>query len=157
MQQEMYKDALYFYFEARASEAKTGEPFEIWRNLRAAILFSFAAIEACINQFIDTHVEKNRGSMTPEQVSFWTNKGHRHPSIATKLKEGVELFGGTGSRLDSDAVLWQEFKKLKKLRNDLVHYKVGSGQDLQSRAPREDEERDHNREWRHQEDLPSSP
>jgi hypothetical protein len=130
MQQEMYADALHFYIEAKANQAKTGEPFVMWRNLRAAILFSCAAIEACINQFIDSHVEKNKGSMTPAQFRFWTNRGRRRPSIVEKLNEGVELFGPAGSRLDSDPALWRDFKELKKLRNGLVHYKVRSGRDF---------------------------
>jgi hypothetical protein len=124
MQQEMYKDALYFYSEARTKHAKKdADPFVTRRNLRAAILFSFAAIESCINQFIDSYVESNKASMPQEKIDRWTEKD-RLVWINEKLNEGVELFGRT--RLDKDTGLWQDFRELKDLRNDLVHYKVAN-------------------------------
>lgn len=121
MQQEMYKDALHFFTEAKKNHATGGDPFATWRNLRAAVLFTFAAIEACINQFIDTHINKNRGLMPQKEIDHWTKKDG-HVTISEKLNQGVELYGGT--RLDQDAALWQDFKDLKNLRNDLVHYKA---------------------------------
>jgi hypothetical protein len=126
MQQEMYKDALYFFEQAKANETNTGDPFTTWRNLRATILFSFAVIESCINQFIDSHVDQNRGRMSQSDIDFWTENKYPYPSIAKKLNDGVELFGGKGKRFETDAPLWKDFEELKQLRNDLAHFKVGN-------------------------------
>jgi len=123
MQQEMYKDALYFFGEAKRNHMAGGDPFTTWRNLRAAVLFTFASIEACINQFIDSHIDKNKGNMPQKKVDHWTEKDH-YVSISEKLNEGVELYGG--ARLDKDISLWQDFEDLKKLRDALVHYKVAN-------------------------------
>ena len=122
MQQEMYKDALHFFHEARTNHAKKdADPFITWRNLRAAILFTFAAIESCINQFIDTHVEKNKARMSQKDIERWT-EAKRPIFITTKLTEGVELYGRTS--LKKDTALWADFEEFRNLRNDLVHYKV---------------------------------
>jgi hypothetical protein len=124
MQQEMYQDSLHFYEEAKKAHAVAQEnPFETWRNIRAAILFTFAAIESCVNQFIDTHVNQSLSTMSQKESDFWTEKSG-YVSIIRKLNEGVELFGGKGKRLDSDTSLWKDFKELKELRDDLVHYKA---------------------------------
>jgi hypothetical protein len=119
----MYKDALHFFREARTNHAKKdADPFMTWRNLRAAILFTFAAIESCINQFVDDHVEANKARMTQSEIDHWTKD--RRVQIDEKLKEGVELFGGI--RLSRDKVLWQDFMEFKDVRNDLVHYKAAN-------------------------------
>jgi len=123
MQQEVYKDALHFFREARKNHTENGDPFVTWRNLRATILFSFAAIESCINQFIDEHIDKNKGTLVPKDVDYWTEKSG-FVSINRKLNEGILLFGG--KRLDSDTALWQEYTELKNLRDGLVHYKVAN-------------------------------
>jgi hypothetical protein len=126
MQQEMYKDALYFFEQAKANETNMGDSFITWRNLRATILFSFAAIESCINQFIDTQVDQNKGRMLQRDIDFWTEKTYPYPSIAKKLNDGVEFFGGKGKRLENDVPLWKDFGELKQLRDDLAHFKVGN-------------------------------
>jgi len=124
MQQEMYNDALHFFREARTNHAKKdADPFVTWRHLRAAILFMFAAIESCINQFIDAYLDQNRSKISQKEIDRWTEKD-RPIWINEKLNKGVELFGGI--RLDQDAVLWKDFNELKDLRNDLVHYKVAN-------------------------------
>lgn len=124
MQQEMYKDALQFFRDARNNHVKKdADPFVTWRNLRAAILFAFAAIESCINQFIDSYLDKNRPQMSQKEIDRWTEE--RGPVfIKAKLTQGVELYGGTS--LDKDTVFWQEFENLRSLRNDLLHYKVAN-------------------------------
>jgi hypothetical protein len=119
MPQEMYKDAIYFCREAKNLIAKGSGPFEIWRNLRAAILFGFAAIESCINQFIDSYLNQNSGI---SDFDYWSERNGYVP-IKEKLKGGVELFGGTGKRLSSDTILWRSFTDFKRLRDSLVHYK----------------------------------
>ena len=122
MPQEMYKDALFFFREARANHAnKESDPFMTWRDLRATILFSFAAIESCINQFIDAFIDRKRGTLAQKVVDHWTEKLH-FVGISKKLNEGVVLFGG--KRLDADSTLWQEYTELKNLRDGLVHYKA---------------------------------
>jgi hypothetical protein len=126
MQQEMYKDALYFNEQAKMNDANSGDPFITWRNLRAAILFSFAAIESCINQFIDSHVNQSKGQMLQKDIDFWNEKSYPYPSIAKKLNDGVELFGGKGKRLENNAPLWKDFEELKQLRDDLAHFKMGN-------------------------------
>jgi len=123
MQQEMFKDAFYFFEQAKANDNNNGDPFETWRYLRAAILFSFAAIESCINQFIDEHIERNRHQMLPDDIDYWSEK-KRYVSITDKLNRGVKLYGGTSLNLNSG--LWSDFSKLKDLRDDLVHYKVAN-------------------------------
>ena len=121
MQQEMYKDALFSYREARSNHAAQGDIFTTWRHIRVAILFSFAAIESCINQFIDAYVEQNRGQMPQSEIDRWTEAA-RYLSIDDKLKEGIELFGG--NRLSRDTSVWADYQELKKLRDQLVHYKA---------------------------------
>jgi hypothetical protein len=123
MQQGMYTGALYFCGEAKSNHAVKGDPFVMWRNLFAAVFFSFAAIEACINQIIGEHVDRNKERMSPEEIDRWTEK-KRHLSIERKLNEGIELYGGKGTRLSKDTALWNDFIDLKRLRNELVHYKV---------------------------------
>jgi hypothetical protein len=123
MPQEMYKDALHFFREARSNHFANGDPFMTWRNLRATILFSFAAIESCINQFIDEHIDKNKTTLLQKDVDYWTEKSG-FVSINRKLNEGILLFGE--KRLDSDTALWQEYKELKNLRDGLVHYKIAN-------------------------------
>jgi hypothetical protein len=121
MQQEMYKDAIHFIHEARRHHAiPKHDPFTVWRNIRAAILFSFAAIESCINQFIDEFIERNRAKMSITEIDHWTND---YLSIKRKLNEGIKLF--SGKRLDdTDKSLWSSFEDLKLLRDGLVHYKT---------------------------------
>jgi hypothetical protein len=121
MQQEMYKDAIHFMREARWHHGIAEcDPFSVWRNIRAAILFNFAAIECCINQFIDEHVEHNRKQMKSSEVD-WTEK-KRYLDIREKLNEGAEFFGG--KRIDADNALWSSFEDLRLLRDGLVHYKT---------------------------------
>jgi len=126
MQQEMYKDALYFIEQAKTNDVKSGDPFVTWRNLRASILFSFASIESCVNQFIDSHVSRSKSQMPQKDIDFWAEKTYPFPSIAKKLNDGVELFGGKGKRLENDTPLWKDFQDLKQLRDDLAHFKVGN-------------------------------
>ncbi len=121
MQQEMFKDALYFFEQSKANDVSSGDVFVTWRYLRAAILFSFAAVEACINQSIDEHIERNKHQMPQDDVDYWSEK-KRYISIGEKLSEGIKLYGGTSLNLNS--ILWSDFLELKKLRDDLVHYKV---------------------------------
>jgi hypothetical protein len=123
MQQEMYKDGLHFYREAQKNHRASGDPFVTWRNLRATVLFSFAAIESCINQFIDEYIDRNKGTLVQKDVDYWTEKSG-FVSINKKLNEGVLLFGG--KRLDADTALWQGYTELKDLRDALVHYKVAN-------------------------------
>ena len=124
MQQEMYNDALHFFREARTNHMKKdADPFTTWRSLRATILFSFAAIESCISQFIDEYVDRNVGTLVQKEVEYWTEKSG-FVSINRKLNQGVLLFGG--KRLDADTALWQEYTELKNLRDGLVHYKVAN-------------------------------
>lgn len=125
MQQEMYKDAIYFLRNARSAHAASGDPFVVWRSLRAAILFSFAAIESCMNQFIDTFVDENKTALSQKMIDYWTEKSG-FVSVNKKLNEGLELFGGTRLKSDSegDKELWQEYMELKGLRDSLVHFKT---------------------------------
>jgi hypothetical protein len=122
MQQEMYKDAIHFIHEARRHHGVPEyDPFTVWRNIRAAILFTFAAIECCINQFIDEHVEHNKARMNQSEIDRWTEK-KRYLSIKEKLNKGIELFGG--KPLETDGPLWISFEDLRLLRDGLVHYKT---------------------------------
>jgi len=123
MQQEMYNDALHFFREGRKNHTEIGDPFVTWRNLRATVLFSFAAIESCINQFIDAYVDQNRTKISQKKAEYWTEKG-RPVWINEKLNKGVALFGGIP--LGQDTVLWKDFNELKDLRNNLIHYKVSN-------------------------------
>lgn len=123
MQQEMFQDAIHFFREAKKNHDQAGDPFVTWRNLRAAVIFSFAAIEACINQFIDSHVDQNKTKLTRSEVDYWTEKAD-YLSIKKKLNDGVKLYGG--SPLALDVRLWTDYKELQDLRDDLVHFKTGS-------------------------------
>ncbi len=120
MYEEMYKDSLFFFEEAEKEDFNQRDNLLIWRNLRAAILLSFSAIEACINQFIDEYIEKNQHKMEQKDIDKWTEKD-KHVSIRDKLKDGIELYGG--ARLSKNHELWKEFKEFQRLRDGLVHYK----------------------------------
>jgi hypothetical protein len=93
------------------------------RDLRAAVFFCFAAIEACINQFIHEHVGRNQYRMNQHDIDKWTEK-NGYLSIETKLKEGIKLFGGTPFACDSK--LWGGFLALKELRDGLTHFRPSS-------------------------------
>lgn len=123
MQQEMYRDALFFFREARRYE-KQREPFQAWRSLRAAVLFSFAAVEACINQFIHEYVGQNRHTLGTAEIDYWTEKS-RKVSLDEKLKKGITFIGRTS--FAGDCNLWSSFQALENLRDGLVHYKPGQG------------------------------
>ena len=117
MQQEMYKDAIHFMREARRHhEIPEHDSFVVWRNIRAAILFSFAAIESCINQFIGAYVEENGAKMSPSRVIYWKEAEPQLLSIYTKLNEGIELLGG--ERLKADKLLSISFEDLRPLTMD---------------------------------------
>ena len=105
MHQEMYKDALHFLGQARENRAANGDAFQTWRNLRAALFFSFAAVESCINGFIDSVAKA---------------KTKKFSTIEKKLIFGVQLYGGTS--LKNDGLLWKDFKEFMRLRDGLVHF-----------------------------------
>jgi hypothetical protein len=121
MQQEMYQSALHHFEEAKKSIATQGDQMVILQNLRDAISDAFEAIEATINQSIHEDVERNKKAMTQTEIDYWTEKT-RHISIATKLTKGIKLHGGIAISQDSD--LWKDFKEFKRLRDNLVHYRI---------------------------------
>ncbi len=123
MQQEMYDDALYFCKEAERYSKDEKEVFVTWRNLRAAIIFSYAAVEACINQCIEEAAREmlKKGSISKKCADRWMEK-ERHVPIVKKLNEGMVLFGSRP--LIEDSQTWNEFLFLRDLRNDLVHFKA---------------------------------
>lgn len=125
MQQEMYKDALSSFEQAKKNDNAGGDQFETWKNLRETVIFSFLAIESCVNQFIQSYVDQNKTQMTQKAIDRWTEK-KRHIGIMEKLNDGVELFGGKAKRLENEIQLWKDVVELKRLRDELVHYKVGS-------------------------------
>ena len=121
MQQEMYKDALYFFGEAKKIiSSKEHDLFSAWRFLRAVIMFSFAAIEACINQFIRGYVDSHRNTLGPKEIGKWTER-RRYLSITEKLLEGTRLF--SQDHFDKNSHLWHDFLELKAWRDALVRFK----------------------------------
>jgi len=122
MQQEMYKDAIHFINEARRHQQMPApDPFAVLRNIRAAILFSFASIESSIYQYINEYLKQNRTKMSQGKFDRWAET-YRYLSISDKVNEGIELLGG--KRLESDKSLWGSFQEFKLLRDGLVHYTV---------------------------------
>jgi len=118
MQQEMYKDALYFLGEAKKSMADRDQnPFPVWRALRAVILFSFTAIEACINQFLEEHLRAN------PRESTQINRLMKAP-IEKKLLKGIRLY--STEQFEKHSLQWRDFLELKKWRNALVHFKTSN-------------------------------
>jgi len=121
MQQETYRDALYFHSEAKKTmAAKEDNPFIMWRFFRAVILFSFSAIEATINQFISGHIDSHRNELSQKEIDKWTEE-EKYMSIEKKLRKGIRLFGT--DHFDENSQLWQDFLELKRWRNALVHFK----------------------------------
>jgi len=121
MQQEMYKDALFFLSEAKNCIAtKQDIPFGIWRFFRAVILFSFAATEATINHFISAHIDRHRNELPQAEIDKWTEK-KKYMSMTNKLREGIQWFGN--DRFDERSQLWRDFLELKEWRDALVHFR----------------------------------
>lgn len=61
--------------------------------------------------------------MAKSKFDYWTEKSD-YLSIKKKLNDGVKLYGG--SPLALDVPLWDDYKELQDLRDDLVHFKVAS-------------------------------
>jgi hypothetical protein len=121
MAQETYRDAIYFFREGKKNHDQKGGPFVIWRNLRAAIAFSFLAIEACVNQFIDSYVDQNRTELKQSDIDYWTEKDG-YVRIQKKLSDGVKFYGGASFR--EDTALWSDFEELRDLRDEILHPKI---------------------------------
>jgi hypothetical protein len=90
-------------------------------DLSAAVLFSFAAIEALANHTIDqledgtTYTDSRGREQDKAGMVRWL-------SIEEKLRGAVPLFT-KAAPLDKGREPWQSFKRLKDLRDDLVHAK----------------------------------
>lgn len=92
-------------------------------DLSAAVLFSFAAIEALVNHTIDqlpegtTYVDSRKRTRSKAEMVRWL-------SIEEKLRGAVLLFT-KAEPLDKGREPWQSFVRLKDIRDDLVHAKRG--------------------------------
>lgn len=87
--------------------------------LSAAVFLAFAAIEAYANEKIEglapgTEVKAGRKVVERDDMA-------RELSIEDKLKRAVPL--ATRGHVAGDARLWEKFKALKGLRDELVHLK----------------------------------
>ena len=90
--------------------------------LVAAILLSFAAIEARMNEAIHCKLIK-KNSIDPMHEQF-VKKHWR--AISISIDEKMYLFTEflTGKTFDTKGSLWKSFVKLRELRNLLMHYKL---------------------------------
>jgi hypothetical protein len=99
----------------------TGEVLDVMSALFAAVLFSFSAIESLANETLER---------LPEQTTWSDHRGKQHDrewmvrygKIETKLQEMIPAFTDVPP-LPRGRRTWQRFKKLKDLRDDLVHAK----------------------------------
>lgn len=121
MAQETYRDATYFFREGKKSHDQKTGPFVTWRDLRAAIIFSLTAIEACVNQFIDSYVDKNRTELKETDIDYWTEKDD-YVGVRKKLNDGVKFYGGAS--IQEDTALWSDFEDLLSLRDGIFHMKM---------------------------------
>jgi hypothetical protein len=107
--------------EDQVQPADTSLVLDALADLSAAVLFSFAAIEALANHTIDqledgtTYVDNRGREQDKEGMVRWL-------AIEEKLRGPVLLFT-KAAPLDKGREPWQSFKRLKDLRDDLVHAK----------------------------------
>jgi hypothetical protein len=113
---EMFNDVLYFKEAAESLPTDPNHDFERWRYLRAAIIFSFITIESYINEFIKSSLEKKK--LSPSAKKFLENSRR---STSEKLTLGVELI--TGKEFDIASSEYNNFERLQKTRNKLIHFK----------------------------------
>jgi hypothetical protein len=110
--------------EGQVQPADTSLVLDALADLSAAVLFSIAAIEALANHTIDqldngTTYTDSRGR-EQDKISMV-----RWLTIEEKLRGAVPLFT-KAAPLDKGREPWQSFKRLKDLRDDLVHAKERS-------------------------------
>lgn len=113
---EMFNDALYFKEVAKSFPKDTSHDFERWRYVRASIIFSSITMESYINEFIKKSLERKKLTLSAKE---FLEKERR--SIWEKLTLGVELI--TRKEVDTSISEYQNFIRLKKTRDKLIHFK----------------------------------
>jgi hypothetical protein len=88
--------------------------------LTAAVVLSFAAIEAYANEQIDNLAENATLTVGGKEIA--RDDMARNLSTNEKLKKAVPLAKSRPS-IAGDSTLWQKFTDLKHLRDELVHLK----------------------------------
>lgn len=116
---ELLKDAHFFKEKAKELPEDKNYDFDRWRYLRASIIHSFIALESYIDDFIKGTLD--RKDLSSAAKDFLKEDKLDHMSITIKLTVGIELITHKG--VDTSISEYQNFKRLKNVRDNLVHYK----------------------------------
>jgi hypothetical protein len=117
--EELLKDAHSFKNLAEELPEEKNNDFERWRYLRASIIHSFIALESYIDKFIKEALR--RDDVSKAAKNFLKEDKLDYMAIFTKLTVAIELITHKG--VDTSISEYQNFIRLKKIRDKLVHYK----------------------------------
>lgn len=141
MGEEMFNDALYFVEQARMS---TANPYSLWRNCRAAILYFCMSAESDLSKLIVLSL-KRHSELNAEQediLDFLINSSRVSGAIPEKLKTIKKKYkylckinGVNKTNLPT------EYEKLTSLRNMITHYSFSQNESVYSQTILEDTER----------------
>lgn len=125
---DFYNNARYFYEELKEIIKKKPYKEKYHPYLQSCILFSFLCIEAYINEILDRIYldlkNKPQKSLSIEEKLFRKYfKNERRLSIEDKILICTKIL--TGRTLDVYKEPYNDFKKLKEVRDKLVHLKTG--------------------------------
>ena len=105
------------------------DPFPLWREVRATVIFAFTAIEAFMNKVAFYYLEKNEDvdpyivDYLKERQPIFTNGSksykNKYLSLDAKITDWTKII--TGNKFDKSDFVWENFIIIKKLRNTLVH------------------------------------
>lgn len=128
--QELLRDAVWHLEKARKYEG-CSDPFPLWREVRAAVLFSVTAIEAFMNKVAAWYVQHNANKdqvildYLQEKERFVQDGAvrtrQRPVNLDKKVSEWTKII--TGKNFDKSDSVWQSFHQVKEFRNALVHYR----------------------------------
>lgn len=89
-----------------------------------AIILSFAALESYVNMYSILFIENNDKKEEKNQIEPANKQllGEEKTPIEDKLLIWTKLM--TGKTFDKGKEPWQSFDKMKKIRNEIVHFKI---------------------------------
>ena len=132
--QEILQDAQWFCDQA---ESATEGSVVRGRFSTASILFSFMALESFMNNMMSDFTELPLGVLTPHERGFLAEKAvelsasgpnagrfevtdrQRYQNLELKIMFLVARF--SQDKVDKGSTLWQQFQKMKDIRDSLTH------------------------------------
>ena len=126
--QEHFRDSMMHLEKAREMVGNT-DPFPLWREVRATVIFAFTAIEAFMNKMAFYYLEKNK-DIDPFIVDYLKERqpifkngsktyNKKYLSLDDKITDWTIII--TGNKFDKSDFVWQNFIKIKKFRNIMLH------------------------------------